>query len=199
MNDQQTTPSHASLSPLPVRLFRTFVVATALIAFGAAMGFCDEPTSTSRLSSAKQSTLVHNTWVSNWPEAVEASKATGKPIMLMFTGSDWCRWCQKLEQEVFNDAEFYRWSDRVIKIRVDFPESVQLPKTQRAQNEVLKKWYSDFVTSYPTCLFVEPNGRVIGTVGYVEGGSTFWIDRAEGVLLDFGDLSAQSNVSSFLQ
>lgn len=192
MNTQKNTPADAPLSPLPVRLFRTFVVATALIVFGAAMGFCDEPT-----TSAKQSKLVNNTWVSNWSEAVEASKATGKPIMLMFTGSDWCHWCQKLEREVFSDADFYQWSDRVIKIRVDFPESQPLPKNQLAQNEVLKNWYSEFVTSYPTCLFVEPNGRVIGTVGYVEGGSTLWIDRAEGVLLDFGDLSAQADFNSF--
>lgn len=194
MNAQNNNPAEDQLSPFPVRLFRTIVVATALVAFGAAMGFCDEP-----VSVASHGKVVKNTWASEWSEAVELSKATGKPIMVMFTGSDWCLWCQKLEREVFERAEFHQWSDRVIKIRVDFPEGQQLPRKLQAQNDILKDWYSDFVSSYPTCLFVEPNGRVIGSVGYVEGGPTFWIDRAEGVLLEFGDLNVMTDFSSFLR
>ena len=190
MNTQNHTSPEAELSPLPVRLFRALVMAAALTAFGASMGFCEEP-----MTQTSNSKIVRNTWVSTWAEAVEVSKATDKPIMLMFTGSDWCLWCQKLEQEVFQRPEFNQWSDRVIKIRIDFPEAYELPKQTTAQNEVLKNWYSDFVTSYPTCLFVEPTGRVIGTTGYVPGGPDFWIDRAEGVLLNFGDLSAQADFS----
>jgi protein disulfide-isomerase len=192
MNTQNHTSPEAELSPLPVRLFRAVVVAAALTAFGASMGFCEEPVT--KTSAPK---IQKNTWVSTWAEAVEASKATGKPIMLMFTGSDWCLWCQKLENEVFQRRGFHQWSDRVIKIRIDFPEGHELPAQVKAQNEVLKNWYGDFVESYPTCLFVEPTGRVIGTTGYVEGGPDFWIDRAEGVLLNFGDLSAQADFSKF--
>ena len=192
MNTQNHTSPEAELSPLPVRIFRALVVAAVLIAFGASMGFCDEPSP--RTSTPK---IMKNTWVSTWAEAVEASKETGKPIMLMFTGSDWCHWCQKLEHEVFERPGFQQWSNRVIKIRVDFPQGHELPKLVKAQNEVLKNWYADFVESYPTCLFVEPTGRVIGTTGYVAGGTDFWIDRAEGVLLNFGDLSAQADVRRF--
>lgn len=192
MNTQNNTSSEVELSPLPVRLFRAVVVAAALTAFGASMGFCDEP---APKRSAPQ--IMKNTWVSTWPEAVKASKATGKPIMMMFTGSDWCHWCQKLEHEVFQRPSFQQWSDKVIKIRVDFPSTHELAKDTKSQNEVLKNWYADFVNSYPTCLFVEPNGRVIGTTGYVAGGPDFWIDRAEGVLMDFGDLSAQADLSKF--
>ena len=192
MNTENHTSSEAELSPLPVRLFRAIVVAAVLTAFGVSMGFCDEPVSKTSAQKA-----VKNTWVNTWEEAVEASKATGKPIMLMFTGSDWCHWCQKLEHEVFHRPEFQKWSDRVIKIRVDFPETYQLPKNAKAQNKVLKDWYADFVTAYPTCLFVEPTGRVIGTTGYVSGGPNFWINRAEGVLMNFGDLSAKADFSRF--
>jgi len=197
MNTENNTSSEVELSPLPVRLFRAIVVAAVLTAFGASMGFCDEPTSIEIESKRNTQKIMKNTWVSTWPEAVKASKATGKPIMLMFTGSDWCHWCQKLEHEVFQRPAFQKWSDKVIKIRVDFPETHALAKDLKAQNEVLKKWYENFVQAYPTCLFVEPNGRVIGTTGYVPGGPVFWIDRAEGVLMDFGDLSAQADFSTF--
>ena len=194
MNTTNQTPADAELSPLPARLFRAIVVAAALTIFGASMGFCDEPVA--KNNSPK---IMKNTWISSWAEAVELSKETGKPIMLMFTGSDWCMWCQRLEMEVFQRPEFNQWSDKVIKIRIDFPAGHELPQNAKAQNEVLKNWYTDFVNSYPTCLFVEPTGRVIGTTGYVAGGPDFWIDRAEGVLMNFGDLSAQADFGQFAQ
>jgi thioredoxin-related protein len=39
-------------------------------------------------------------------EAVNQSKATGRPIKLVFTGSDWCTWCNRLAEEVFTTYEF---------------------------------------------------------------------------------------------
>ena len=33
------------------------------------------------------------TWHTNLNEAIEVSRNEQKPIMLFFTGSDWCGWC----------------------------------------------------------------------------------------------------------
>ena len=154
------------------------------------MGFCQEPP---RLQQGQQpQQAIKSTWANSWEEAVKLSKQSGKPIMLQFAGSDWCVWCQRLEQDVLSQPEFVKWSDRVIKLRVDFPANFQLPKREQKQNEVLKEWYGDFVKSYPTCLFIQPDGHVIGTLGYVDGGVKQWINRAEGVLLNMGDLHASA-------
>ncbi|MEI8125793.1 MAG: hypothetical protein WCG42_08565, partial [Parachlamydiaceae bacterium] len=32
-------------------------------------------------------------WQTNYEEAVRQSKTASKPLVLFFTGSDWCGWC----------------------------------------------------------------------------------------------------------
>lgn len=117
-------------------------------------------------------------WV-GYQEAMENSLGTGKPVMLFFTGSDWCKWCVKLQDEVFNTDEFREWAaQNVIMVEVDFPQGVQLPGSQRMLNETLKKTYEDRIEGYPTALFIDSQGNVIGKLGYVSGGPKPWIEKA---------------------
>ncbi|MCE5318679.1 MAG: thioredoxin family protein [Parachlamydia sp.] len=32
-------------------------------------------------------------WMTNYEEAVTKSKSSSKPLLMFFTGSDWCGWC----------------------------------------------------------------------------------------------------------
>ena len=45
-------------------------------------------------------------WHTTWDAAAKESKSTGKPILMDFTGSDWCGWCIKLNDEVFKHDPF---------------------------------------------------------------------------------------------
>jgi len=118
-------------------------------------------------------------WVTSYDEAVGQSEATGRPIMLVFTGSDWCTWCHRLSDEVFMTHEFARWSsDHVIKVEVDFPQSQELPAELQTQNQNLKEQFGKYVSSYPTVLFVTADGQYIGKTGYVAGGAQSWIQSA---------------------
>ena len=40
------------------------------------------------------------TWETNINKAIEVSNKTNKPLLLFFTGSDWCGWCIRLQKEV---------------------------------------------------------------------------------------------------
>ena len=107
------------------RLIRSSVLALALIGLGAALGFCEEPN-------------FNSGWSSSYDSAVADSHATGKPIMLMFTGSDWCVWCQKLDQDILKQQEFLAWSSsKVAKVEIDFPQNSSLPSEIANQNEAL--------------------------------------------------------------
>jgi protein disulfide-isomerase len=118
-------------------------------------------------------------WVTSYDEAVEQSQETGRPIMLVFTGSDWCTWCHRLSDEVFMTHEFARWSsDNVIKVEVDFPQSHELPAELQTQNLDLKAQFGKYVSSYPTVLFATADGQFIGKTGYVAGGPQAWIQSA---------------------
>ena len=45
-------------------------------------------------------------WETDLNKAIGLSYETKKPIMLFFTGSDWCGWCIRLQNEVFRTETF---------------------------------------------------------------------------------------------
>ncbi len=170
----------------PKHMFGFLCFAVAMIGFAlAAESRGDQP----------NSIRPYAEWVVSYNKAVEQAKQTGRPIMLVFSGSDWCAWCQKLSQEVFTTHEFARWStDNVIKVEVDFPMSHALPEEIRMQNENLKNKFGREIVSYPTVLFISADGQILGKTGYVAGGAKNWIAQATDVVKPKGsqDLLARS-------
>jgi thioredoxin-related protein len=62
------------------------------------------------------------TWHTDMEKAISISQKEKKPIMLFFTGSDWCGWCIRLQKEVFKKPEFIEWAkSNVVLVEVDFP------------------------------------------------------------------------------
>ena len=49
-------------------------------------------------------------WNTDIVKATAESKKSKKPILLFFTGSDWCGWCIKLQKEVFTTDTFKKWA-----------------------------------------------------------------------------------------
>ena len=64
-----------------------------------------------------------NDWNTDMNKAIQISQTTGKPLMLFFTGSDWCGWCKKLVREVYKTSEFNKWAKKnVVLVEIDFPK-----------------------------------------------------------------------------
>lgn len=119
-------------------------------------------------------------WTEDFPSAMNRAAAEGKLVMALFTGSDWCSWCVRLEQEVFSKPEFQDWaSQHCVLLRVDFPRKKILPTAQINQNRQLSERYGDRVAGYPSVLFLDDMGQVVGQLGYVPGGPQAWIRQAE--------------------
>jgi protein disulfide-isomerase len=109
-------------------------------------------------------------WQTNYESAVNQAKSSSKPIILFFTGSDWCGWCNRLDEEVFNTAEFAASSkDKFIFVKIDFPLYTALPQELNEQNKQLKKRYD--IRSFPTLVVIDPQEQQIGTTGYRAGGA----------------------------
>ena len=49
-------------------------------------------------------------WYTDMNQAIAVSQKEKKPMMLFFTGSDWCGWCIRLQNEVFKKDEFTKWA-----------------------------------------------------------------------------------------
>jgi thiol:disulfide interchange protein len=88
-------------------------------------------------------------WLTNIDEAYAESKASGKPIMANFTGSDWCGWCKKLTADVFSHQEFKDWAkNNVVLLELDYPRRKTLPQHIQAQNSNLQSVFG--IQGYPT-------------------------------------------------
>jgi len=89
------------------------------------------------------------TWYTDLKKANEVSKSTGKPIFALFTGSDWCIWCKRLEQNVFAKAEFVEWAKKnVVLLKLDFPRNKPQSAELKAQNRDLQQQFK--IEGYPT-------------------------------------------------
>lgn len=127
-------------------------------------------------------------WNNNLNKALEISKKTKKPLMLFFTGSDWCGWCKRLQNEVFKKPEFATWAkDNVVLVEVDFPRRTPLTPELQTQNSQLQQFFE--IRGYPTVWLVNAgknDGKIsfekLGSTGYVAGGPTAWLDIANGIL-----------------
>lgn len=129
-------------------------------------------------------------WYNDLSKAVPISVKEKKPIMLFFTGSDWCGWCMRLKKEVFNHKEFKIWTEEnIILVELDFPRRKKIDPKILNQNRELARIFG--VSGYPTCWLVNPqileNNKVnflkLGKLGYVAGGTEKWISVAEKFLI----------------
>lgn len=108
-------------------------------------------------------------WMTNYEKATELAKETQRPIVLFFTGSDWCGWCNKLEKEVLETRDFMGMtSNKLIFVKLDFPMKTKLDLRTTKQNEDLQKKFS--IRSFPTIVLVDPYQQPIGVTGYRSGG-----------------------------
>lgn len=124
-------------------------------------------------------TLAKETvWNTSWEKAAEQAKKTQKPILINFTGSDWCGWCIKLDKEVFDTDAFRNWAaKKVVLLKIDFPRKKPLPAKQQAQNDKLAEKYA--VQGFPTIIFASADGKPLSEFGYEEGGPENWTRKAE--------------------
>ncbi len=84
-------------------------------------------------------------WQSTWEVAVQKAKTEDKKIVLVFSGSDWCIPCIKLEKEVWLNPVFAAYAkEDLILYRADFPKRKKnkLPVVLQEQNQNLAEMYN---------------------------------------------------------
>ena len=127
-------------------------------------------------------------WETDMTKAVERAEKEHKVIMLFFTGSDWCGWCVRLQNEVFKQVDFKSWAqEKVVLVELDFPRNTPQSESIKIQNVTLSQMFE--IKGYPTVWFVKPsksgekiNLEKIGSTGYVAGGPGAWLLGANQIL-----------------
>ena len=125
-------------------------------------------------------------WETNVNKAIEVASKTKKPLLLFFTGSDWCGWCIRLQKEVLKTPEFAKWAkENVVLVELDYPRRTPQTAEIKKQNGELQQAFG--IQGFPTVVFAKAavkDGKVnfegLGSTGYVAGGPTAWLEVANG-------------------
>jgi thioredoxin-related protein len=107
-------------------------------------------------------------WNYNFDEAVSLAQNEDKNIIIVFSGSDWCAPCIKLEKNIWQSEVFKNESEKEwVLVKANFPrkKANELPKEQTEHNRKLAEKYN-VEGSFPLVVVLDKNGKVLGKMGF---------------------------------
>ena len=107
-------------------------------------------------------------WKTNLEEAKNQAANENKNILVVFSGSDWCAPCMKLEKIVWKSDAFKTEAEKKwVLVRADFPKKKgnQLSKELTESNKLLAEKYNKG-GSFPLVVLADKKGKVIGMTGF---------------------------------
>ena len=107
-------------------------------------------------------------WVATYKEALKKSKKENKPVLMYFTGSDWCGPCKILDKDLFHTEKFKALADKdLVLLEVDIPRRTDIISADKMnENLYLQRKYK--VRAFPTLMMVNHRGKKIAEKkGYV--------------------------------
>jgi thioredoxin-related protein len=129
---------------------------------------------------------INGKWTTNYQQALTLAKDNNRTILALFTGSDWCPWCKKLDNEVLSKDEFKQWAkSKFVLLYLDFPRTIHLSAQLQKQNNDLGVKYG--VHGYPHVIFIHASGEALQQwhSGYQDGGVLPWIKEVDDALAHF--------------
>ena len=131
---------------------------------------------------------AHAGWIDNFETAKAKAVKEHKDMLLFFSGSDWCHWCQKLDKEVFSQDTFAQEAEKnFILVNFDFPRKKELKKSIKEQNQKMQKAYG--IRGFPTVILTDAAGKPYAKTGYQQGGVDAYLSH----LNNFHSLKAKEN------
>lgn len=107
-------------------------------------------------------------WKSNFEEAKKIASEEGKNIIIVFSGSDWCAPCIKLDKNIWQSEVFQKEASKEwIIVRADFPrkKANTLSKEQTEHNRMLADKFNQ-EGSFPLVVILDKNGKLLGKMGF---------------------------------
>lgn len=107
-------------------------------------------------------------WQDDFAEAETLAKKEDKPIILVFSGSDWCAPCIKLKRNILDSEEFKTYaSSNYILYNADFPRKKknQLPQEKINANKELFAEYNP-KGYFPLVVVLDNEKAVLGVTGF---------------------------------
>lgn len=101
-----------------------------------------------------------------YDKGLKEAQQSGKPIFVQFFAT-WCGYCRKMDQETFTNAAVQKELAAFVPIRVTESSEQQVQYQGKAVTEK-ELTVLHGVQGFPTLLFMEPDGQIIGKIpGYL--------------------------------
>ncbi len=101
---------------------------------------------------------VPGKWTMDFEAAKKVAAEKKIPLLLDFSGTDWCGWCKIMEENVFTKPEWQAYAkDNLMMVLVDFPRDKNLvPEKYVERNNALKSEFG--VRGFPTFVVLDDDG-----------------------------------------
>lgn len=128
---------------------------------GCLFGLSAHASDTVRLDGAKL-----GQWTMDYDAAARLAKEKNVPMMINFTGSDWCGWCKLMDKDVFAKDGWKEYAAKnAVLVTIDFPSDKSVvPEKYVARNEAMKNEFG--IEGYPTYIVLDSDGKTrLGQLG----------------------------------
>ena len=111
---------------------------------------------------------VSQEWQTNFEEAKKIATEQDKNVVIVFSGSDWCAPCIKLDKNIWQSEAFKKEAkDEWVLVKANFPrkKANELSKEQTEHNRKLAEKFNG-EGSFPLVVVLDKNGKVLGKMGF---------------------------------
>ena len=122
--------------------------------------------------------LTAQNWETDWKVATQKSKKNNQKLILVFSGSDWCIPCIKLEKEIWEAESFKAYAlENYVLLRADFPKRKKnaLSKEKQTHNDKLAERFNA-AGYFPLVVVISPEEKVLGQLGYEKSSPEKYIE-----------------------
>ncbi len=117
-------------------------------------------------------------WLTSYPLALRIARALNRPLLVNFTGSDWCKYCHILSDEVFSTTPFKDYaSKKLVLVELDYPKNKTQPENIVQQNHLIRQAFN--VTGFPLEIIMLNDNTPVGSFGYTGAKPAQVIDLIE--------------------
>ncbi len=117
-------------------------------------------------------------WVMDIAKAKEMARLEGKDILINFTGSDWCGWCKRLDEEVFVHSIFNENAGKqYVYLYLDFPRSEEAKAKVIDEALNMEARVAMGVDGFPTIILADAELRPYARTGYQAGGPEKYLEH----------------------
>jgi len=125
---------------------------------------------------AAQAAAESVAWTEDAAAAMAAAAKEKKDLLIDFTGSDWCGWCTRLDDEVFSKKPFTAEAPKhFVFLKLDFPRKRELSEALKKQNAEWRDKYG--ISGFPTIVLADATGKPYAQTGYQPGGPEKYLEH----------------------